>query len=294
MPLIIVEGCDGSGKSSIVSQLNLHLPDATTSLHRGPLKRDPLIEYIDELIPYSPDAHSVICDRWHIGEMVYGPLYRGESRLTPAMNLYVEMFLASRGALKLWMNTPYEIVNAWLSGRGEDFLQEQHQRLVVDWYAEALGDDESWTPVPWKYSPDFVQKMVTLAYARAAGAAQRMRQFPSYVGVAQPSVLIVGKQVLPPQAEGWPFNLVPWRNSPVHTILTAMDMLNIRDVGLVSELKNVRKLWESLMRPSVFTLDRQSWMYLSAHEVPAQLLSLPPRGIPITQLVKTLMERTSA
>src|SRR4051812_12260533 len=133
MSLILLEGVDGSGKSTLVDDFLLQLPHTGIHFSRGPLKLHPLIDYLLPLVDYRPGI-DIVCDRWHLGELVYGPLYRARSRLTPAMELYIDLFLESRGALKLWVDTPFEQVQTRLKIRGEDFLQEQHVRLVWDFY----------------------------------------------------------------------------------------------------------------------------------------------------------------
>jgi thymidylate kinase len=294
MSLIIVEGCDGSGKSTFVANLCHITPPATRVIHRGPLHRDPILEYIGDIMSYSPMGDSIIADRWHLGEMVYGPLYRGESRLTPAMNLYVELFLDSRGAERVWMDTPFDIVRSRLRNRGEDFLLEQHQRLVVDWYSEALTPLPAWTAVHWqqKPKPSFVEKIRDMAEVKAMRAREWMTRFPSYVGPLEPAqVLIMGDQTVNPALRNWPMSMVPWRGSPMHDILMAMTYLNFTKVGILSGTQRGRELWNRLGSPIVFTLGHAAWQYCIDREIPARRLALPPRGIPITQLIENIQER---
>lgn len=103
--LIILEGPDGSGKTTLARTLEERVresdPDAKIEVwHRGAPKRHALNEYAVPLFDYRPGRrHHIICDRWHLGELVYSTVRRGgRTTLTPAVDLWLEMFLRSRGA----------------------------------------------------------------------------------------------------------------------------------------------------------------------------------------------------
>jgi len=292
MSLFVAEGCDGSGKTRLIGDIAHVMPDNVTTLHRGPLKRDPMLEYVGDLMSYLPGkSPSILCDRWHLGEMVYGPLYRGESKITPAMNLFIDLFLDSRGACRMWMDTPYEIVSKRLSDRGEDFLLEQHQRLVVDWYAEALLGDTRWIAVPTDRRPSFVERIKDSATILESQAAYMLERWPSYIGsMRNVDVLIIGDQKPMPIGSSWSSRMIPWRNSPMHDILTAMVHLNYREIGIINSTRNLKQLWLQIGAPAtVFVVgSHQMYMHCMVDDIPAKRLSLPPKGIPITQLIANM------
>lgn len=224
--LIIVEGVDGSGKSTLVDEFNLSMPDDTVHLRRGPLKHHPLVEYLYPLAQYRPmQSQSVVCDRWHVGELVYGPLYRGMSKLTPAMEAYVDKFLESRGALKLWVDTPFETVQLRMSTRGEDFLQPQHARLVWDWYRDHLPR-RGWRSVSGTLQKtkraEVVEQLVKDARMLAVSATSTW--FPWYVGPPEPEVVLFGDhaQVRTDRPRFRDLPWVPWEDSPGHYALSAI------------------------------------------------------------------------
>jgi len=227
--LIIVEGVDGSGKTTLVQDIAHMMPDNTVIEHRGPIKQHPLIEYIGKLDRYDPNADNFISDRWHIGEMVYGPLYRNESKVTPALARYIDMVLQSRGCLKILMSTPYETVMERLRIRGEDFLQEQHVRLVHQFYEETCTED--WLRVPGKYhAQKTVEKIIRLACERQHEANEKVDYSPSFVGHLSPDIVFV----LPandeePEAIRRPTQLLagfPYAGTTGHYLTTALVMLN--------------------------------------------------------------------
>lgn len=82
--LIVLEGPDGAGKSTIAKHL-LHMLNPSILLSSGPPGQDPKSEYLGKLETASRsmvNGVSVVIDRLHIGELIYGPLLRGGSRLT--------------------------------------------------------------------------------------------------------------------------------------------------------------------------------------------------------------------
>lgn len=87
---IICEGIDNVGKSTLIQNLKNHYNDYTFhTLHYSAVKQDTadkVIEYSTKMytemfeimmnqIKY--DNSGIICDRSHLGELVYGPEYRG-------------------------------------------------------------------------------------------------------------------------------------------------------------------------------------------------------------------------
>src|SRR4051812_24466763 len=100
---VILEGVDGSGKTTlaeaVAKELQNRYPDAQHELfHRGPPERHPLDEYAFDIEDYRPGAGvHVVADRWHYGELIYGPIYRGKSELGTSGFRWLELFLKARG-----------------------------------------------------------------------------------------------------------------------------------------------------------------------------------------------------
>lgn len=144
--LIIIEGCDGVGKSTLAEKLIA--ATSGTLLHRGPPEKDPLLEYTEELQSYRPrdpykgipDAsvkeRHIICDRWHWGELVYGPIYRGETKLGWEGMQQVDSFLLLRGALIVWVWEPVDVLNKRLEERGDDYIDVTHVPDICKAYSE--------------------------------------------------------------------------------------------------------------------------------------------------------------
>jgi len=68
--IVILEGTDGVGKTTAAHQLAVGNHSAL--LHPGPPKSDdPIREYLYPLARLVRAGYDVVCDRWHIGEMVW-------------------------------------------------------------------------------------------------------------------------------------------------------------------------------------------------------------------------------
>jgi thymidylate synthase len=90
--IIILEGCDKTGKSTLAHALGEKLGWRVVA-SGPPTTNWPAAEYADVLT----DPEPLILDRFHLGELVYGPLYR-QSNTSPLQLGLVETLLNARGA----------------------------------------------------------------------------------------------------------------------------------------------------------------------------------------------------
>jgi len=142
--IICLEGVDGSGKStlatSILEALKTRFPeDKIIYKHATQIKSDVFTEYTDPLADYVPGSgvHYVL-DRWHIGEEIYGPLYRGKSAFDTISFRWTELYLASKGMRTWLLVQTHEELQRRLAARGEDFIdlddvlhiQNEYQRRL--------------------------------------------------------------------------------------------------------------------------------------------------------------------
>ncbi len=114
--LIIIEGVDGTGKTTLASLFHDYYN--AKILHRGVPVKHPLIEYTADLAGYRPGSGKhIVCDRWHIGELVYGPLYRGYSALSSSAFVAVDELLFENGALLVHAKDNIDVILRRLSIR---------------------------------------------------------------------------------------------------------------------------------------------------------------------------------
>ena len=194
--LIVLEGIDGAGKSTLAEELasrftSTHKQFTAEILHRGPLKpdADPLDEYENSL-EYNAGSLTklVICDRWYLSELIYGPLYRGRSRMDEFRWAHAEKFLEARGAARFIVTAPTAVIAERLAARGEDFLKPKDQVIVHARYLE-LGNRLGWRQVNTSLSPN-PQVLLTLAW-QLQSKVRHLAMLRTYVGPPQPSVLLV-------------------------------------------------------------------------------------------------------
>lgn len=194
---IILEGVDGSGKSSLASDIAARIHkqypgDTVHELHSGPLKTDPYTAYIKPFLDYKPGSGvHYVCDRLHVGERIYGPLYRGQSAITGAQWVWIEMWLASRGATLVHVTQTLETIRKRLAARGEDFLQDEHVEQVWRDFTYHTADTitHSLIAKPDGDNTDWVTNAVALGEIHETAA---MHLPPSYVGSPHAPVLLVG------------------------------------------------------------------------------------------------------
>jgi len=208
MALILLEGVDGGGKSTLANRIEETFkflteddpnPPQVVRIHKG--KPTPNLDAFQEYeLPLERFdlrdlVHSkrdlVIMDRWHAGEIPYGKLYRGESRLDQAGLLHVELVLNAVGAVKvLAQPDDVDLVKFRLKERGEDFLQPEHVDHVHRWY-ESLRTLYGYV----RSSDTAPSELIQTARDRALGDQPEVpRRWPGYVGSPYPRLLLVGDQ----------------------------------------------------------------------------------------------------
>jgi thymidylate kinase len=138
--IIILEGADGVGKTTAAAMIKRVIQSASLGgvalFHRGPPERDPLLEYTVDLEGFTCDKTYkwAVCDRWHWGELIYGPLYRGESLLSGAGHRAVDEFLARRGAIVVHLDARVDVIVQRVVERGDDYVLSEHLPFIVEEY----------------------------------------------------------------------------------------------------------------------------------------------------------------
>lgn len=122
--LIIVEGPDGAGKTTLAKAISEET--GAEYIHAGPPRAHPMAEYICEL-----PRHDAVLDRWHLGEMIYGPLYRGQAGMTSLQFAALEQFLEQRGAVVvLCTGTTRQLVER-IVARGDEVHRTLREEVVL-------------------------------------------------------------------------------------------------------------------------------------------------------------------
>ena len=167
--LIVLEGPDGAGKTTLAEALMAGFyrkwQSGTFKVeHRGPLRLnvDPVDEYT--LPDYDPTdkTNLVVCDRWHLSEAVYGPIYRGASRVDLGFH---EKWLDDRGALKLYVTAPLGVLMTRVYERGDDYIEVRHLANIVGWFTRTLTGLSGWQTfnTGGPFPPYYIDKLLAEA-----------------------------------------------------------------------------------------------------------------------------------
>lgn len=199
--IVILEGADGAGKSTFANQLaELGRGKGYTVLewHRGVPTRHPLAEYeldLERDYPTDPEERArtlLIADRWHIGQYVYGGMYRDNNVLGNGGLWHVDAFLQSYGAIQLLLTAPDHVLVDRVTKRGDDYIKtDDLPRIVARYSAYQSRYWRTLTTAPDDRTEDYAERV--LRYAEDADAsAQPLFRHSLYVGPRWPSIVLVG------------------------------------------------------------------------------------------------------
>lgn len=279
--LIILEGPDCAGKTTLAHELVVRLavdrPDDTVELvHRGPPSRHPLDEYVTPLLDYRPGrGRHVICDRWHLGEVVYPGVLGRPSVFDPAVRRYVELFLRSRGALVVLVDRPDDAIRSCVASRGDHLVDPDRAVAAARRYREIFDDDN----FSYEFSvrvtlgdlsrvADIVRSLVTVAASVEADAVP-LNPFVTYVGPPRPRYLLLGdvRGGARPTPDPFPA-FMPFPATSGHYLLSALpnNVANECGVANACDVDDVETLHVVLGSPKIVTLGvnaarRTEWRY---------------------------------
>lgn len=265
--LICLEGVDLGGKSTLARQLvEHHGSHRSEIIHQGvprgnvdlvELYERPLLEKSLQERALDPD-HLVVLDRWEVGELIYGPLWRGRSRLTMGQATHIDLLLRSLGAVRI-LAQPEDpaVVLERYDQRGDDLLAREHVIQVFEAYELHAQRQPGWVRAS-DGDPD------TFLVMAEEGTLQglELTPFPGYVGRRYPTILYVGER----RANTRTGEPLPWTDkafTPVgglgcsRWLLDALWHTGTLNIGLVNAYEpdlDLKSLWQVLWEPAVIAL----------------------------------------
>jgi len=208
--LILLEGCDGSGKTAAAGALRDvwlalgHPASSVEIMHKGPPDDPhgcPFLEYEVALdteplssLVLAPDRLAVL-DRWHIGDVVYGPRYRGFARYTPTGMLHTEMALSSLGAVKVLCSPSLEVVQDRVARDGDDYIDQADLPRIHAEYLEH-GKKYGYAILEDGRRDGVLQQLLREASHRTEEARSlAVASFSTWTGSLDPAVIFCGDEL---------------------------------------------------------------------------------------------------
>lgn len=133
---IIVEGMDGSGKTTLVNQLVEYLGDRgelVPGYNRTPDPKSPMPQWWMEQLARNPVDKVVVHDRFFYPELVYGPLLRGRVNMDGPTRAYVQEFLRKYAFLIYCRPNIETLVQGFTVEPQMDGLQEAFHELLLSY-----------------------------------------------------------------------------------------------------------------------------------------------------------------
>jgi len=130
--VIVMEGCDKTGKTTTAQALGEMLEWPVLKFGQ-PGPEGAFSEYLDALVKHDGPF---IADRFHMGESVYGPIYRGTPPMHDDQVSEIEELLFARGALVVLMEDEPQAVIARFKQHREDFAREDDVYKIMNGYED--------------------------------------------------------------------------------------------------------------------------------------------------------------
>ncbi|QHC68881.1 hypothetical protein GSU68_19385 (plasmid) [Rathayibacter sp. VKM Ac-2759] len=155
MTVFVLEGPDFAGKSTLVERIRGALEargETVAVTHTGPpdlLDAKPLAQIYLDAAASPLDTDHLIFDRLHVGELVYGPIFRGQAHITQTDLTMIDDVLQGRQAQLLYVRPPIEtLIERFHGARGDDLLKQEEQLIsAITAYDSLIGPDCSG---PWQ------------------------------------------------------------------------------------------------------------------------------------------------
>jgi uracil-DNA glycosylase family 4 len=131
--IIHVTGMDATGKSTLCEKLVEEYKGQYTHFSNPKNKKEAKKQYFDFLNDIDR-LKTYICDRYHDGEWVYAPIYRGyvADYLEEIENEILNHEVFGHDYCLVFTTAQLQTILNRIKVRGEDFVKEEHYQIVID------------------------------------------------------------------------------------------------------------------------------------------------------------------
>lgn len=202
--IIVLEGCDRVGKTTLANELSRNF---NAEIHHfSKPKGDPYKEYGFFINGLDPEKNYVL-DRFHVGELVYGEIYRGKPALSIDQLIYLDMRLRSFNTVLIHCDSDVETVKSKFIECGEESTKICDVDLVLSKFREKIVLSSLETlSYNWKMSQPDKQALFKKISTFNDMKRLKKEEVVDYVGDSQPEFLFLGDTKNPNKTESGVFD----------------------------------------------------------------------------------------
>lgn len=141
--VVVLEGCDGTGKTTLADVLAAGHGHTVVHSGRTPDGEDLVRRYRQILAT----PGKIVLDRCFISELVYGPLYHGRSRITLSAAIGLARIVAARGGVMVHLTGNSRVLADRLRARDGSNPPVGHIVAMTDAYHTAFALLQGAVPV---------------------------------------------------------------------------------------------------------------------------------------------------
>lgn len=267
--LVVIEGLDRTGKSTLAQQLARHTGAKVT--HFSKPAKEPVFEYTDPLIDHTSRSKQVF-DRYHVGELVWPTIFNRPTTFGPAQQTYVEMALQSRGAVIVKTTRDMDDLREHLI-RDDEPLDPEKAEFADGLFVQALAGTHGSPVLNWSLGKS-TQFIIDTAIGRGSAMHTGVLDIsPRIVGNTDcPALMVVcDSPTLLPMVPGISF---PNSRYLISELMFFEGMA--QEVMLVShQAERLDDIYEEAFAPPVIALGRLASSALEKHKVPHEAVTSP-------------------
>lgn len=192
--ILVIEGADKTGKTKLARYMADRLN--WKYVHFGPPGQDPAREYANYLLSL---REPVVCDRFFVGELVYGPMLRN-SIMDPLKQQVIERLARLRGMVLVHAVTPWDVVHGrFINSKDKEHVNLAQNEKAYKAFKQVMKLRNVMT---YTYSGVTVKDMTEMAdflidpVKKAKHLAMKARASCTGIGTIQgPKMVLVGESV---------------------------------------------------------------------------------------------------